>query len=48
MEHLNLQRNGLGFKTGAFIMNLLVTGPVKEYTKIAEIALAYNNISLLV
>jgi Leucine-rich repeat (LRR) protein len=48
MEHLNLQRNGLGFKTGAFIMSLLVTGPVKQHTKVAEIDLAYNNISLLV
>ena len=48
MDSINLQRNGLGFKTGAYLMSLLVTPAVKDDTKVSKIDLGYNNISLLV
>jgi Ran GTPase-activating protein (RanGAP) involved in mRNA processing and transport len=47
LEFLNLSRNGLGFKTGAHVLNLLVDVKVKERTKMRGIDLTYNNISKL-
>ena len=48
IEVLNLARNNLGFKTGAFIMSMLVQAQVKTSTKLQRIELQYNTISLLV
>ncbi|CDW83430.1 UNKNOWN [Stylonychia lemnae] len=48
IENINLSRNNLGFKTGAYIMSLLVQKSVKNSTKLKKIDLDYNNISLLV
>lgn len=45
IETINLQRNNLGFKTGAFIMNLLIQC---NETKLRDIDLRYNTISKLV
>jgi intergrase/recombinase len=48
IEILNIARNCLGFKTGAYIMNLLINPEVKQYTRMRSIDLSYNTISLLV
>lgn len=48
LENLSIARNCLGFKTGAYIMNLLIHPEVKQYTKVKSIDLSYNTISLLV
>jgi len=45
LERVNLQRNGLGFKTGAKLMSLLIQ---KKKTKLKEVDLRYNTISHLV
>jgi len=48
IENLSIARNCLGFKTGAFIMNLLIDPEVKQYSRLLAIDLSYNTISLLV
>jgi len=48
LERLNLSRNGLGFKTGAYAMGLLVQTNVKSSTKLKKLDLSYNTISQLV
>lgn len=48
IEDLNFSRNNLGFKTGAFIMSLLIKQNVKNTTHLKHIDLTYNTISHLV
>jgi hypothetical protein len=48
LESLNLSRNNLGFKTGAFLMSLLIKPPVRSTTHLKKIDLSYNTISHLV
>ena len=48
LEELNLARNGLGFKTGAHLMSILIEERVKHSTHLWKADLTYNNISLLV
>jgi hypothetical protein len=47
LQNLNLSRNLLGFKTGAYLMNLLVDPQVKASTHIRVCDLSYNTISTL-
>jgi hypothetical protein len=47
LEQLNLSRNNLGFKTGAHLMNMLVEPRVKETTRLRNVELGYNTISVL-
>jgi len=47
LESVNFQRNLLGFKTGAYLMNLLVVPEINSTTRLRVCDLKYNTISLL-
>ena len=47
LESVNLSRNLLGFKTGAFLMNLLVAPEIYGTTHLRICDLRYNTISVL-